>query len=624
MLSTNLVTTSPNATPALLNLRPTFLAPEKASAQDALDMAVEEAREAVWLQAIDNLTKETLSIQSEAALTGFKAILILQAHQLFYLRHQWFSPYHDFIYKNILLKIIIKANGPLGMTLANADESLNKITDPQELKEAIEKLVDPAMTDFYNQLTTLLQLENTLLLPGDTSLPSATALAKITEANKTHIVNHFMKVRQAKSFNEIMQTAFNVDITHITEKANIAFREHAFTTTVIEGANRFNAERMANIAELKKQNCEQLIDQSPFKQYKKELLKHRKRYIDFHEAYLALFQNTLENIQRWLPELTPETFTGIYQKAFEVFTRPENRSVFATNFLYELFLQQGRKPYLQTALHDTLTTKYIPGYNAIFADTPIRLPQIAAYANKYIPASLHQIIEKAFVALHPQSSIANHSPPLITGGNAELKSDNTAVIPSSSSTQLMLQTISKPLFTETAPGTLTTASVAVIKTKAERAEHFANAVFQPFSKNTRSDGKKSRPDQDVDDRIESVRYFNRTLEDLTTLEDIAALVAAAKPYINRHRNELWDKIFGIDNVYTWLLAFDRARHKFMETFKHLASTENVDTMINTWCSQPIVADKYKLSFFAFTKNAEDDLNKLQRELKSVVSRPQNG
>lgn len=578
--------------------------------------AKKESEEAVWLRTIQRLSAIDLGISDNQALEKFKALLIIQTHQLFYLRAKWQIAHAALLLKKIQQKVDAYHATLCKIFVTNSF----MLFDNQEtqIKKRLEETFRPYTTTLKDHLKKCFQYETTLHLNADAIFPVYSIYEKLADELESFFIDYLAK------------HVATPPTAYFHKKIHQSLGYNVFRKNVVKGAQRFNINEIKKVSILHNLDVTKIAMECGFEDNIKEITGLHDEYIKFQEKYLQLFNDTLAQIQQIIPQFTQDDYWKHYQKVFEIFQRPQKETFYIDDFLYELYLQQARKPYIQSDLYADITDIYLPAANFYYTHRNVTIRITIEDLSRWMhddrihntfPDSLHKIVEDAYKVLH--NDLLNENTQ-----NNETKHDELLAVELETFNLVEnysnpVSTLPKKLFTNTVPGTLEEENIKTLDEIGPINSDYQK-LFEPFSKEVEIFEAKLQEEDKTDDRAQALELFNKELEKLKSIDsivNIAALVSVAKPYLNRHRYYFWASIRSTINsnninTTTWKEAFSRAQSQALEILKDAfnKSPEQTFPLLHQWRNHSLFTEDYgSTEWFKWLKGkekAQDTLDKM--------------
>ncbi len=485
--------------------KPRFLSTNGDDKEAALFQVFMEAQEVIWLRAIQNLNGKDLGIDDPVTLEKFKALMILQVHDLYFKRYSF------------------------GKALQPVFENL-----------VGSKMKEVSIQDNISPITNLLKLIQEILLPIDSGIPD---LAQNTP-------------QSLEQFMELLSNLPKEILLH-------SLREHAgvFNATLLD--KKVRALKQKNIKEL----CEQRGLSS--KETKNILSLHAQYlalYDQFIGDFNATAEHIQSKIPNFTPDTFSTCYTKafeifkleptvFYQSFLLELNLQKHRKPFLYSDLNAMYLEGNEdiaKAFKIKPLSQEELVTLLNGYGDKF---PPSLHEIVTWA--------HSVLHAPSNVLQPLlTTVSNPKPLLLLQASstetdakvADSKSNLTSQqVPLTQQLNTLLQNIEAPLYKSASeiPGHIPK-EYNVVK-REQAAVRFPN--FSELSQEF-----YYVPSEENDHRKEAIKRFESSLKnDATSVEDVAALCNLAKPCINRHRHYIWDKFTSKKNTDTWKKQFKTAR-----------------------------------------------------------------
>lgn len=529
---------APAAMPWALGYHPTFTAPATQDAQGRLTMAALDANEVVWLRAIQNLSSDQLGLQNNPVMAArFKAVMVLQAHELYDARKAWQLESNQ-VFVPIVLRVFLQGminlmrdSDRINTVLTSAETLiyhyvLNPVIKFMRLKQKLFLGIDSGVTDAVIQY-----------IEGSVNTPTERGV------NQNEFMNAIARAITAEQLNQ-----------------SINLQANAFNPGVL-------ARDIANLQGLDVVSLCVEAGLTPAQAVPVQRL--HESYLEMYRTHQAHCQDSVVNAQRVAPEFTEVMYSQCFDKAFRALGRQPRE--YLNNFIIELLLQQRRLPSIKAELLTLVTDVYLPTANTYYSSDGYAAPTLADYAatisgmSRPLP-SLQETVAQAHAILHCDASV------LALPDNADTVAQwagHEALAAPDNSTGALMALAPAPLFSAGAPvpGQMTVEDTHSLSEEIVSI-HLYSEHFKGFDKepqyNPNRQSQKSRP--------EAVAKFNELLSGVTRLEDINALLTVAKPYINRHRNPIRDAIFGVNNTDTWRTCLKDARVKGLELLRNAQPT----------------------------------------------------
>ncbi len=508
--------------------KPTFLP------GNILIEAIYEAREVVYLRFIDHLDHELLGLQSPRLVKSYIALLQLVTHNYFTKKHVWVLQEYAFTeeyVKNqtiILAKSIYESLQPVRAELAGIP---NEDARQARLKEAVDIFKKPqiiALREYFMARNDVyggnFGFENEYF----DRLIEKIIMSKITADDNVEVIN-------ARVFSALKAFMISSNLTL---------------------ADEFNFTNLHRVID-KSVNAE-LPDIDGFR----DIFEVYQNYLLDFSAYLKEVSSEIEKV---FPNFRIKLFDASYKKAFENIY--QNNTCFRDNYIIEMYMQQIRKPYLFDEITDYLMNADKHIVSEVLKATPPDSPPPVPSLQQILRVCYNQLWSEQpeLTGCNTLNNFvyvpANEEPPVQVEDVTPILSDHMRT--SQFSTQLLTLPagmILTELFDgEAVPGIVTTMEISILDSFNKELQlyqlHYKNLSKLPMNAPQHSD-RKTATDKYLKD-------FNEA----NTLAKKAALLTAAKPYINRHKHFDLDKLLGKDITNTWSKILKVAREKAMQSLK---------------------------------------------------------
>lgn len=558
--------TIPEPSPLIHALKPAHLT------VTALDMVINESKEATWLRAIQRLTAAELGITDAELLIKFKALMILQAHQLFFQRQIWEVEYLTFVNQMIQKYLKNFASALVKLALTTMMDSMK---DP-----FINKAIGLVRDQFIPNLAKLIHLQEALFLPADHILSTERDLNEIASKLDQLVTaggepNQLIAQLQKVLGNDLI--------------SSIQFKN--FCKSIHEGASRFDRQALKKIQDLKVIDVAELCNRYGLsKSNAKNLILLHKKYIAFNDDFQNSFEKLNDVIRNAFSDVPKEFFSQSYQIAFEILKK--NPDIYITSYLCELYFQQARNPRLQYEIYKTLQDETIPMANKVYPDSRMHFSMVAlsgmAESIKPIPDSLQDILDKAYAILitpfnylqQPQYQPALQA--WLPTGDAkqeEQKAIGHETPAQSGELSLADNQPDKQLEVFKQKPSLQKSDLTTLSQKID----FIPSTQQIFAHiNPAVHGKQL-----------AIDAFRKKLNKVESLDEIAILLNVAEPYINSHRNILWDTLVKKRHTHSWKEEWKEARVKALKILKgevaKNSDTKKSQDLLLTWRQHSLFA-----------------------------------
>jgi hypothetical protein len=523
--------------------------------------AIDEAREIVLLRFINQMDAESLGLSNPSLVIKFKALLQIITHTLFIKKQPWVT--QETAYTEKFLK----------EQCLSLSKSVHKVLHPQRhviekldnnaQKERIKNIFDASSQDdikivkSYFEMRTLLYSENFSCpsLAFDNTIKKISA--DLTPSDSIEVI--FNRVYPLfKIF--AMQTQFENE-KYLLEEFNFKELHH-------------------KIAQKKQINIKAICEDRNILSKEKDFLILNNAYILYRIDFKSFLDETAHDVQQLFPKFHEDLFTALFHKAFEKILG--NEFWYWNNFLFELILQEIRKPALYAEIQEVLQTVYMPMINITYTFPP---EGNAGYLAKLLneikkvtlnrtqdALSLQQILAGSYIHLFSlltlsQLNASTNFLPLSMPSEEDKQEvkiqDVTSILsPYIETTQtppplqaqllpIMDMQIQPLFYNKDVPDFISVTDISIL--------YAINRHIDEYQKHYDKFSKLPMNSPQHHDRVKAVEKFSEDYAKADSVAKIAALVLVAKPYINRHRRFDFDTTVGKSITHTWSKLLKVAR-----------------------------------------------------------------
>ncbi len=510
--------------------KPTF------SPGNTVTEAVYEAKEVVFLRLISQLDQEILGLESSHLTKKYKALLQLITHKYFTKKQVW--ALQELAYtKEHVNEIALSLAKSIYESLHSIRAELNGIPNEGARQDRLKEEINISGKPQNKELLHYFKMRNNAYI-GIRVFNEVRLNACLDSIVAQLTTDDNLEVVKARVVGNLMDY---IDLHELNEREKLLFK-------------------------ISTNELEEVIDSSSA-----VLSSEDERFQSIHKAYLAFlrdYQAYLEEISTQIEAVFPKFYRNLLNqslnRAFEKIRGLPKHLFYLDNFKIELYLQQIRKPHLfEKIFSECIFVADLDLLTQVLKETP-------PHSQPPVP-SMHQMLNDSYIQLatdlSPEPTAPNNFM-YIRSDSVEVIEDVKPILESkdmeTSSTLYKLLPLPQdnppPFFEGSSPGTVTTMDILLLNSFYRELSHY-QLHYRKLSKLPMNAPQHA-------DRATAAQKYGEDYREAKTVEKKAALLAVAKPYINRHKHFDLDKLLGINITNTWNKILKFSREDALEKLKH--------------------------------------------------------